>query len=81
MKLKFHSPIRLQYAITKKIHPSQRSEIDPDDGKIILILGVALNKELLTKILEFGSDIEVVEPFDLRKKNITTLEQALLRYK
>ncbi|NBB21557.1 WYL domain-containing protein [Runella sp. CRIBMP] len=81
VKLKFHSPIRLQYAITKKIHPSQRSEIDPNDGKTILILEVAWNKELLTKILGFGSDVEVLEPFDLRQKIITKLEQALQRYR
>lgn len=81
VKLKFHSPIRLQYAITKKIHPLQRHETDPDDGKTILILEVAWNKELITKILEFGSDVEVLEPFDLRQKFITKLEQALQRYR
>lgn len=80
VKLKFHDSVRERYALTKKIHPTQEASIDPQDGKTVLELRVICNNELITKILEYGSAIEVLEPASLRNKVAGILKAALQYY-
>lgn len=80
VKLKFHDAIRLQYVLTKKIHPSQSTFQDPDDQKTILVMNVICNNELTSKILEFGGDVEILEPDFLREKIKKHLQAALKHY-
>ncbi len=62
VQLKF-SPKRLQYILTKPIHKSQVCA-DPKTG--IVTITVVLNKELESLILNYGPDVEVLEPAELR---------------
>lgn len=69
---------RWPYVVTKPIHPSQK-EIDRDNR--IIELEVFLTPELESIILSYGSQVEVMEPADLRdsiSKQITSLAE---RYK
>ena len=62
--LKF-SKKRLPYVLTKPIHKSQ--EIVDMEGRTIKI-SVAPNKELESRILQFGSDVEVLSPASFRER-------------
>ena len=64
VKLKF-TPKRLQYVLTKPIHKSQVCR-NPNSG--IVELKLIPNNELVSTILYFGSDVEVIEPISLRKQ-------------
>ncbi|MDJ1466188.1 helix-turn-helix transcriptional regulator [Xanthocytophaga flava] len=79
VRLRF-SKNRANYVTTKKIHPSQQIE-SVEENKIVISLNVCLNKELDAKILEFGTDVEVLDPPSLRESIIHQLESALSLYK
>lgn len=49
---------------TKKLHHSQKEKVT--DGEYLITLRVRINKELISTILSFGSDIEVLSPRSLR---------------
>ncbi|WP_460984881.1 helix-turn-helix transcriptional regulator [Spirosoma fluminis] len=70
---------RRNYVLTKKLHASQQTEQQPD-GCMLVQLTVELNRELEAKILEFGPDVEVLEPFILRERIHTCLAKALAQY-
>ncbi|GAB3691669.1 YafY family protein [Spirosoma flavus] len=74
------SPDRAQYVLTKKLHRSQKTEVQKD-GKLIVRLNVELNRELEAQILEFGPDVEVLIPEILREQIREHLTQALAHYK
>ncbi len=78
--LKFHDEERAKYALTKQLHPNQQHEIDPADGKIILKFEVEINNELISKIMEYTPDVEVVSPSSLREKIKEKLAAALAQY-
>ena len=80
VRLKFHDRKRVNYAITKKIHHSQESPIYNEDGTVELIIKVEINKELIAKILEFGADVEVLEPQTLRDEIAAIVQKAMLMY-
>lgn len=63
---------------TKKIHSSQKEEIN--DGEHIIKLLVRPNKELETKILSFGSALEVIYPESLRNKIILEINLMKKNY-
>ncbi|PWJ57821.1 WYL domain-containing protein [Dyadobacter jejuensis] len=67
VQLKLTSLNRAQYLITKPIHPTQTHSKDPQ-GNYIFELHVIPNRELEAKILEFGPDMEVLEPIWLREQ-------------
>lgn len=74
--LKF-SENRFPYVMTKKLHHSQ----EPVDGQERTIsIQVYTNREFVAKILEFGSDVEVLEPVTLRQKIAETLRSASALY-
>lgn len=64
------------YIKTKKIHSSQK-EIAPET----ISLTVIPNTELYTKILSFGSNVELIEPAILRKELKTMIESISQLYK
>lgn len=63
VRLKLTNQIRAKYLETKKLHHSQRT----NDG-VIFELDVIPNLELESKILEYGPDMEVLEPEFLREQ-------------
>jgi hypothetical protein len=66
---------RFQYVATKQLHPSQQI-IGPET----LALRVYTNRELLSKILEFGADVEVLAPASLRATVHQLLQKAVAQY-
>ncbi len=78
VQLRF-SASRGHYVQTKKLHASQQTERLPDD-RWNVTLRVKLNLELEAKLLEFGPDVEVMEPLDLRERVTECLRVALGQY-
>ncbi len=74
VKLRF-SENRFPFVETKKIHHSQQIE----ENNTIAIR-VYTNRELTARILEFGDDVEVLEPDYLRKEVMAVLTNARNRY-
>lgn len=60
--LKF-SQNRLPYVLSKPLHPSQKTK-DKTNG--IIEITVKPNRELMALLLEFGDDVEVLQPQTLR---------------
>jgi predicted DNA-binding transcriptional regulator YafY len=70
---------RAQYVVTKPWHPSQAVVADTRqylDFQFHLII----NQELEAQVLEFGQDIEVLEPLSFREQILLILHTALSRY-
>lgn len=63
VKLRF-SEHRFPYVQSKPLHPSQRNH--KEDSTIDI--KVQINKELVQRLLSFGSDVTVIEPIELREK-------------
>lgn len=62
--LKF-STQRLPYVLSKPLHPSQKAK-DKTNG--IIEITVKPNRELMALLLEFGDDVEVLQPEHLRQE-------------
>ena len=62
--LKF-SQNRLPYVLSKPLHPSQKTK-DKSNG--IIEITVKPNRELMAILLEFGDDVEVLQPEHLRQE-------------
>ena len=77
IKLRFTAS-RLPYILTKPLHPSQ--QVDVIGGEQIVLLHLVPTRELLTLLLSFGADVEVVEPVLLRDKMHAELVKALKIY-
>jgi predicted DNA-binding transcriptional regulator YafY len=57
---------RFNYIKTKPLHLSQRIiSVEPDFANISI--NVKINNELISLILSFGPDVEVIAPASLRK--------------
>lgn len=67
--LKF-SENRFQYVQSKPLHGSQVDYKDTEGNKVenTICINVKYNRELLSTILSFGSDVEVLAPASLRDK-------------
>ena len=76
--LRFH-PLRAKYVKSKAWHPSQEILSDTE-GSCDIGFHLIVNKELIARILEFGSDVEVVTPLHLRTAIIETLKESLKQY-
>ena len=61
--------------MTKKLHHSQELVEER-----MISIRVYTNRELIAKILEFGADVEVLEPVILRQKIAEILEKASAKY-
>lgn len=57
---------RFNYIKTKPLHLSQRI-ISEEDGYTKISINVKINKELISLLLSFGPDVEVIAPASLRK--------------
>ena len=61
-------------------HPSQRVEREPD-GSLVWRATVAGTIEIRLWILQWGADVEVLEPPELRADVAGTLERAIAAYR
>ena len=69
---------RLPYIITKPLHPSQFIKSDEPEG--IVFIKVEVNRELKQLLYGFGSDVEVLEPQDLREQMKEEAKRMLENY-
>jgi len=74
VKLRF-SPGRFPFVQTKKMHSSQQ-----EVAEHTIEIQVYTNRELRAKILEFGADVEVIEPKILRDEITEILQKAAGNY-
>uniref|UniRef100_UPI003B3B8A8A helix-turn-helix transcriptional regulator n=1 Tax=Spirosoma sp. TaxID=1899569 RepID=UPI003B3B8A8A len=70
---------RGKYVETKKIHSTQETTWLAN-GQLEVRILVELNRELEARVLEFGRDVVVVEPYGLRDKIRDILYQAYSQY-
>lgn len=77
IKLRF-APSRLPYVLTKPLHASQQV-VDTLNGPHI-ILRLVPTRELVTLILSFGADVEVIEPAFLRQRILEEFRQGMNMY-
>ena len=61
------NPFRAQWIREQVWHPEQKMEVLPDGG-LRLILPVTDFREVKMKVLQFGADVEVIEPEELRRE-------------
>lgn len=71
------APNRLPYIISKPLHHSQRNH---RASKGIIELIVAPNRELYQLLLQYGPDIEVIEPAEIRLKMADYAQQMAEKY-
>ena len=79
IKLRF-SPHQANYLMTQPLHPSQELEEKTKDH-VDFSLTVKPNFELISSILGWGSDVEVLEPASLRDRVKNILRETLKKYK
>ena len=76
IKLQF-SPNRYPYIISKPLHGSMR-KIDNENR--IVAIDVIPNRELISLILSFGDDVEVLEPVDFRNMVANIIKRSYNKY-
>jgi predicted DNA-binding transcriptional regulator YafY len=77
-KLKF-SPQRARWVSTESWHPEQKGTTLAD-GSYVLEFPFNQDPELIMDILKHGSEVEVLEPKDLRKKVVQEIKKTLTLY-
>jgi len=77
-KLKF-SPNRARWVSTENWHPKQVG-VTQTDGSYILEFPFNQDFELIMDIMKYGSDVEVLEPIDLKEKIINLLQDNINLY-
>lgn len=77
IRLRF-AKTRLPYVLTKPLHSSQ--EIEQDSEGPVVGLTLIPTRELITLLLSFGADVEVIDPSQLREQLRVELERALNKY-
>lgn len=78
IKLKF-SKNRINYALTKPLHGTQKTDNSDETGHTITI-EVIPNPELYQLILSFGEDVEVISPMDVRSEMIDKITNLKNKY-
>lgn len=73
------SAARADYLTTKPLHHSQMVLSVNEDG-VVFTMSVIINRELVSVLLSFGSDIEIIEPVSLRFDMKAGYEAALSKY-
>lgn len=71
------APARLPYVLTKPLHSSQVLQLV--DGQE-LELRLVPTRELVTLLLSYGADVEVLQPANLREEISQALRDALTQY-
>lgn len=74
--LKF-SKVRLPYVVSKPMHHSQYVE-DKEQG--IVTLDVIPNKELVSQLLWFGNDVEIISPIELKEQIMEKIKEMYQKY-
>lgn len=70
---------RARYVLTKPLHPSQKTK--QYDGYIIVRIKVIPNRELISLILSYGDDMEVLGPESVRQEVISRVKNLREMYK
>ena len=70
---------RFPYIETKPFHNSQKT-VRKDSDNTIIQINVKVNQELISSILQFGQDLEVLEPDWLRGEIRKNLGNAIKKY-
>ncbi|HXG29770.1 MAG TPA: WYL domain-containing protein [Nevskiales bacterium] len=78
-KLRF-SPLRARWVSQEAWHPDQKGTFD-DQGRYVLEVPYADDRELIMDILKYGPDVEVLGPAELRRKVAERLAEAAQRYR
>lgn len=78
IRLKFPTYAR-EYILEREWYPNQTEEL-PEDGSVIISFESDLNLILIGWIRGFGSDVEVLEPSELRETIIKDIERNLEQY-
>jgi predicted DNA-binding transcriptional regulator YafY len=73
------SPTRAPYVLTKPFHASQQLTAEDKNG-IEVCIRVVVNPELITALLGFGPDLEVIEPATLRSALASKFAEAHQKY-
>lgn len=60
------TPFAAPYVVTKPIHPYQKRPEYTEDGHALIRFEVIPNAELISRILQYGSGVEVLSPKSLR---------------
>lgn len=76
VRLKF-SPSRLPYVLSKPIHQSQEIE---NESEGIISIDVIPNKELLSELIWFRDDVEVLSPVSLREEIKEIIAEMYQKY-
>lgn len=73
---------RYGYIRTKPLHPSQieHKKLMTNDN-VFITIKVKVNKELISNIISFGPDVEVLSPLKLRERIKNLTEQMYNRYR
>ncbi len=80
VKIKVELP-RANYIRTKPLHHSQQ-EVSQETSETHVVFSYQLrfNNELFAKLLEFGKDLEILEPLHLREKMIVHIQEMAKKY-
>jgi len=74
------NPFRAQWIREQVWHPEQKLQTLPD-GSLRLVLPVTDLREIKLKVLQFGADVEVIEPEELRKEIRQEIKKMARIYK
>jgi len=74
------SPTQARWVALQRWHPEQRSRVE-SDGRYVLEVPYAHDRELLMEILKFGADVEVLAPVSLRERVVEALTRTLQVYR
>jgi predicted DNA-binding transcriptional regulator YafY len=80
IKIKVDLP-RANYIRTKPLHQSQQ-EISQETNQthVVFTYQLRFNNELFAKLLEFGKDLEIIEPRHLREKMTVHIQEMAKKY-
>jgi predicted DNA-binding transcriptional regulator YafY len=73
------SPNAARWVASQLWHPDQRSRVE-SDGRYVLEVPYAHDRELIMEILRFGADVEVTSPAELRARVAEAHRAAALVY-
>lgn len=74
------SPSAARWVSSQRWHPEQRSRVE-GDGRYVLEVPYAHDRELIMEVLRFGADVEVLAPATLRDRVVEALRRTLEVYK
>ncbi len=73
------TPGRARWVAREQWHAGQRGHTDPD-GSYVVEIPYSDDRELLLDILRYGSEVQVLEPLELRERIREELGRALQQY-